>query len=317
MSAPYLPFSEPQFQESVRRSGKAQAVAALLIGFGIGCGAMYAVGGQTPSALHPTINMAWTQPAHASRLMPPAQLHYPMQPVGLRPLVQPRSASTVPDEHDEPLANPVQQGRRELMTGLGFAAAGAILKDRAAQAAYGEGANVFGSVTNDKGFAAFAGDGFSLLLPAKWYPSKEQDFDNVVLRYEDIFDTINYLAVLKKPGEKLGGNPEEFLNKYAFLLGQQSYSGSTISEGGFAADQVASASVLDVSDETDKQGRKVYGYNILTRTADGDEGGKHQLIKAVESKGSLYILKIQIGDKRWFKGARKEAEAAFSSFTVA
>lgn len=35
--------------------------------------------------------------------------------------------------------------------------------------------------------------------------------------------------------------------------------------------------------------------------ADGDEGGRHQLINAAVSNGNLYILKVQIGDKRWFK----------------
>ena len=35
--------------------------------------------------------------------------------------------------------------------------------------------------------------------------------------------------------------------------------------------------------------------------ADGDEGGRHQLINAAVSNGNLYILKVQVGDKRWFK----------------
>ena len=38
--------------------------------------------------------------------------------------------------------------------------------------------------------------------------------------------------------------------------------------------------------------------------ADGDEGGRHQLINAAVSKGNLYILKVQVGDKRWFKVRR-------------
>jgi len=56
---------------------------------------------------------------------------------------------------------------------------------------------------------------------------------------------------------------------------------------------------------------------VLTRTADGDEGGKHQLITATVSDGKLYICKAQAGDKRWFKGARKGVEKAASSFSVA
>lgn len=53
------------------------------------------------------------------------------------------------------------------------------------------------------------------------------------------------------------------------------------------------------------------------RTADGDEGGRHQLITAAVSGGNLYILKVQVGDKRWFKGADKDAKGAWNSFTVA
>ena len=41
--------------------------------------------------------------------------------------------------------------------------------------------------------------------------------------------------------------------------------------------------------------------NALFPAADGDEGGRHQLINAAVSNGNLYILKVQVGDKRWFK----------------
>merc|ERR1712216_864064 len=113
------------------------------------------------------------------------------------------------------------------------------------------------------------------------------------------------------------GSPEQFLNSITYLIGQQMYSGKTISEGGFAPDRVSAASVLDVESTTDKKGRSLYRYNILSRTADGDEGGRHQLISATVSGNNLFILKVQIGDKRWFKGAKKEAEGAINSFIVA
>lgn len=51
--------------------------------------------------------------------------------------------------------------------------------------------------------------------------------------------------------------------------------------------------------------------------ADGDEGGRHQLVKATVANGNLYVLKIQAGDKRWFKGVKKEAVGTFDSFIVA
>jgi hypothetical protein len=50
--------------------------------------------------------------------------------------------------------------------------------------------------------------------------------------------------------------------------------------------------------------------------ADGDEGGKHNLIKATVADGKLWILRIVIGDKRWIRGVDKEAMLVFDSFTV-
>ena len=55
----------------------------------------------------------------------------------------------------------------------------------------------------------------------------------------------------------------------------------------------------------------------LCPAADGDEGGRHQLITAAVSGGNLYILKIQVGDKRWFKGVERDAKGTWNSFTVA
>ena len=52
--------------------------------------------------------------------------------------------------------------------------------------------------------------------------------------------------------------------------------------------------------------------------ADGDEGGRHQLITAaVGSDKNLYILKLQAGDKRWIFSAKKDCIGARDSFVVA
>merc|ERR1711908_156882 len=132
-----------------------------------------------------------------------------------------------------------------------------LLKTSPSLSAYGDSANVFGKTTNKSGFVAFAGDGFSLLLPSKWNPSKEKDFPSVALRYEDNFDAVNNLVVIKEKTDKSKvddfGTPEQFLNSFSFLLGQQSYAGKTISEGGFAPDRVSAASVLDLESTTDKK----------------------------------------------------------------
>merc|ERR1712159_868045 len=208
------------------------------------------------------------------------------------------------------------KSRRALLSAVSVASL--ILCSYPSFAAYGDSANVFGKITNKSGFVAYAGEGFSLLLPSKWNPSKEKDFANVTLRYEDNFDAVNNLVVIKEKTSKGRiedfGSPDQFLNSFSFLLGQQSYAGKTISEGGFAPDRVSAASVLDVETTYDKKGKTFYRYNILSRSAEGDEGGRHKLISATVSGNSLYILKVQAGDKRWFKGVKKEAEGVFNSF---
>ncbi|KAL4419282.1 hypothetical protein ABPG77_008332 [Micractinium sp. CCAP 211/92] len=203
-----------------------------------------------------------------------------------------------------------------------LAAAAAVSTAQPSEAAYGDAARVFaGTITNKSGFIPYAGEGFAVLIPSKWNPSKEQDFPGVVLRYEDNGDAVNNLVVLvQKVGkgniEELG-SPDKFLADNAYLFGESaSFTGETLSEGGFAPNKVAAASVLDVQEATDNKGKKYYKYEVLTRAADGDEGGRHQLIAATVANGNLYLLKVQCGDKRWFKGAKKEAVGAWNSFTV-
>lgn len=87
-------------------------------------------------------------------------------------------------------------------------------------------------------------------------------------------------------------------------------------QGGFDSGAVAIANVLETA-TNEVGGKKYYFVSVLTRTADGDEGGKHQLISATVKDGKLYICKAQAGDKRWFKGVKKFVEGAATSFNVA
>ncbi|KAK9266487.1 hypothetical protein L1049_001693 [Liquidambar formosana] len=201
---------------------------------------------------------------------------------------------------------------------IGAAAVGS--KVSPADAAYGEAANVFGKPKTNTDFLPYNGNGFKLLVPAKWNPSKEVEFPGQVLRYEDNFDSNSNVSVIITPTDKKSitdyGSPEEFLSKVDFLLGKQAYSGKTESEGGFDPDAVATANILETATPV-VDGKPYYSVSVLTRTADGDEGGKHQLITATVSDGKLYICKAQAGDKRWFKGARRFVESTASSFSVA
>ncbi|KAJ9549394.1 hypothetical protein OSB04_021937 [Centaurea solstitialis] len=209
--------------------------------------------------------------------------------------------------------------RRLALTVL-IGAAAVTTKVSPADAAYGEAANVFGKPKSNTDFKVYDGEGFKLSLPAKWNPSKEVEFPGQVLRYEDNFDTTSNLSVMVTPTDKKSitdyGSPEDFLSKVDYLLGKQAYFGKTDSEGGFEPDAVATANILEVATPV-VDGKQYYSLSVLTRTADGDEGGKHQLITATVSGGKLYICKAQAGDKRWFKGAKKFVEGTTSSFSVA
>ncbi|XP_062105691.1 oxygen-evolving enhancer protein 2, chloroplastic-like [Humulus lupulus] len=201
---------------------------------------------------------------------------------------------------------------------IGAAALGS--KVSPADAAYGETANIFGKPKTNTDFLPYNGDGFKLSIPSKWNPSKEREFPGQVLRYEDNFDATSNVSVIITPTDKKSitdyGSPEQFLSQVDFLLGKQAYFGKTDSEGGFDSDAVATANILESSTPV-IGGKQYYNLSVLTRTADGDEGGKHQLITATVKDGKLYICKAQAGDKRWFKGARKFVEDAASSFSVA
>ncbi|MBL2074805.1 hypothetical protein ELE71_30460, partial [Klebsiella pneumoniae] len=97
-----------------------------------------------------------------------------------------------------------------------------------------------------------------------------------VLRYEDNFDVTSNVSVMVTPTDKKTitnfGPPEEFLGSVDYLLGKQSYAGKTASEGGFDRDSVAVANILETS-TPEIGGNKYYYLSVLTRTADGNEGG--------------------------------------------
>ncbi|KAL1810882.1 hypothetical protein DCAR_0622984 [Daucus carota subsp. sativus] len=225
-----------------------------------------------------------------------------------------RAQKQVVTEEDNALVS-----RRLALTVL-IGAAAVATKVSPADAAYGEAANVFGKPKTNTEFKPYTGKDFSLLIPSKWNPSKEVEYPGQVIRFEDNFDTTSNLSVMVTPTDKKSitdyGSPEQFLLTVDYLLGKQAYFGKTASEGGFEQDAVATANILETSTPV-VGGKQYYSLSVLTRTADGDEGGKHQLITATVSDGKLYICKAQAGDKRWFKGLKKFVESATSSFSVA
>lgn len=213
-----------------------------------------------------------------------------------------------------------QQIARRSAIGLMAGAAALLTRTKPSEAAFGDAANVFGRATNTTGFVPYNGEGFAVLLPSKWNPSREKEFPGTALRYEDNGDAVNNLNVLIKSVKEGSitefGDPKAFLEKINYLFGDQVFIGQTRSEGGFKPNKVSQVSVLDYGSK-DKDGKTYYTYELLSRTADGDEGGRHNLITAVVNNGNLYLCKVQAGDKRWFKGAEKFARGTLTSFKVA
>lgn len=204
-------------------------------------------------------------------------------------------------------------GRREaLMAGV----AAASMTAAPAFAAYGEGANVFGKAKDVEQIFTVNGDGWTVEIPSKYNASKEREFDGMVARWEDNFDAVNNSFVLVRNGGSLGSLDEVRNTIVTPLLGKQAYEGESISEGGFAPGRYSSAAILDQKEVT-KNGKTYYFYELLTRTADGNEGGRHQLFSVTASNGKLYVFKSQAGDKRWFKGLEKQLRASQASFVVA
>jgi uncharacterized protein Veg len=209
-------------------------------------------------------------------------------------------------------------GRREaLMAG----AAAASMAAAPAFAAYGEGANVFGKAKDVEQYFTVNGNGWTVKLPGKYNASKEREAAGTVGRWEDNFDAVNNTTVIERDVGKNSvtelGDLDGVRNSVVTpLLGQQAFDGPSLSEGGFAPGRYASAAILDQKQET-KDGKTYYYYEILTRTADGNEGGRHQLFAVACSNGKLVILKVQAGDKRWFKGLERPLRSSINEFRVA
>ena len=110
------------------------------------------------------------------------------------------------------------------------------------------------------------------------------------------------------------GSVEAFLPTLAPLLGQQVWQGESMSEGaphavpylrrvsstsancahagGFAPGKVSVANVLTTGSRS-TGGKTYYQYEILTRTADGDEGGRHHLFATTVSGGATHAMRLR------------------------
>lgn len=119
----------------------------------------------------------------------------------------------------------------------GIASAVTLANVSPSLAKYGDAANVFGKVTNKSGYVPYIGEGFSILIPSRWNPSKEKEFKNVSLRYEDNYDFENNFIIIKEKTDKKSieefGSPDSFVKSIGDLFGKTTFKGETQAEGGF------------------------------------------------------------------------------------
>lgn len=257
----------------------------------------------------------------------------------LNPLVFPRPIETKTPQAaaaaaaaPSPAAAPAPPlTRRSLLSGAAGATAAAtflsaVASPPPASAAYGDAARVFGSRSVGSSFIPYEGEGFKMSLPAKWsQPLRERPFAGTVAAFNDSGDTSNQIFVVAREASAASVSaidPEELLRQLTPLFGEQSFAGETRSEGGFRPNSVAAASLMDVS-TFEKDGKPYVRYDVLTRTADGEEGGRHNLLTAAvgqskEGKKTLFVQLVVVGDKRWYKaGGAAAARGTAESFTVA
>lgn len=199
------------------------------------------------------------------------------------------------------------QPRRAFLGGA--AAAASLMAARPSQAAYGEGAGVFKASREqiDPDYITFQGDGYTILVPQRgWNPTKAGGlamYPNLDMMWEDWNTTdVANVSVSVFPA-KGGGLPSPA--DLSYLLGQDVWSSSstgtadapTMNEQGFTTG-ISSANLLTSADK-DVAGIKYKTYDILTRTADGSQGGRHHIISVAEKGGKLYVAQVMAGDKHW------------------
>merc|ERR1712216_880051 len=103
-------------------------------------------------------------------------------------------------------------------------------------------------------------------------PSKKEPYPNVELRYEDNFDLVSVVEVVANPTTKSSmkdfGSVSDFLKTMQEdgFFGEQTWYGSTKSEGGFTANTVSVVNVISL-DKTEKDGKEYYKYHLLAGAA--------------------------------------------------
>ena len=91
--------------------------------------------------------------------------------------------SETPGKSSEQSGGSPQLNRRATLLMSSLAGAAALLSGvPPSKAAFGDPANVFEKVSDRDPFAQYVGEGFALVIPSKWTPSKELEHPGTVFR---------------------------------------------------------------------------------------------------------------------------------------
>lgn len=206
------------------------------------------------------------------------------------------------------------------------AAAGAFALSRAqpAEAAYGQSANVFKKSQEKKStdYSAYIADNYVVQIPQRGYNPSPQglmaEWSGVLIRWED-FNATDYANVTVTEYKKADLPSVEDIASLG-MLGEATWDGFGEFSGiDFTTEKSRAINAVNVLDAFNKDvnGTKYVVYELLSRTVDGSQGGRHHLISAAKAKdGKVYICKYTCGDKHWAVN-RPTAFAVRDTFIVA
>lgn len=162
---------------------------------------------------------------------------------------------------------------------------------------------------------------YAAQIPAQYASTPERDLPGTVAKFTRGYgESVSIIQLAGKGKKSVGeyGSLDAFVgSQVEKALGEQvvKVTGNTKVGDNFSDSR---AFVLGAEEFTDAEGTLYYRYEILTQTADGDEGGKRNYISAAVSptSGKLYALVFQQSEKKWFKEFGKTAKATWEAFRV-
>ena len=231
---------------------------------------------------------------------------------------------------------PLRLGRRgAVLQALGAAAAvaagaAAAPEARAAGGEFGNKAPI-NILKPDKKYLSTKGDGsfipvveageYAAQIPAQYAGTPERDLPGMVAKFTRGYGESVSIVQLGGKGKRSVsdyGSLDDFVGKeLENVFGQQV---SKVTGNAKVGDNFSDsrAFILDAAEFTDADGTLYYRYEILTQTADGDEGGKRNYVSAAvgPTSGKLYALIFQQSEKKWVKEFGKTAKATWEAFRV-